>query len=98
MRMLTSTPIYFAFLVLVALIAIAFGIHTLVIVSGLILTLIAFLFISTKIKHPYEWKAQDYAVRVRGGRDAWVEYEEVGGKLLLRGDWGVGDLNVLIEQ
>ncbi len=85
MRMLTNQAIYFALLIVAALISVKFGFYPILIVAAALILLQLW----SRLTHPRLWKGDGYAVRLTGGfREAWVDYEEAGRTLSLRAEWG----------
>jgi hypothetical protein len=83
--MWTNQPIYFALLVLAALLWIKFGPYPLLIIAAALILLSLW----SRLTRPRAWKGNGYAVRVEHGfrEEAWVNYEEAGRTLSLRSVW-----------
>jgi len=97
--MRTAQGVYFALLILGALISLKFGIYPLLIIVAAVV-LISFW---SRLRHPSVWVGHGFKIRVKYDfRDeGWVDYEEEGRSLFLRSVWGTEKpacLHVQIEQ
>lgn len=82
--MWTNQPFIFALICVTLLTALVLGWYVILIV----LVLLFLVTLWMRLKHPREWKEQDYSIRIRGDAlFAWIEYEEAGKKLWLRAEW-----------
>jgi len=82
--MWTNQPIYFAIVVIAALVWLKFGIYPIPLFAAAIILLLLW----SRLKHSQTWRTDGYTVRVqRGFRDeAWIHYDEAGRTLSPRAE------------